>query len=122
MTLREAIALAKEHKCKIKNIELRLYEQDAKSLIYWLIEDSGPSSSLFYSYTTSRGWELEMEEKQYHVHFVEDSISHTKSFNLRSERKKFITEFVKSYGSKDDEDSNWIELEFEGPITYDWKK
>ncbi len=44
MKLKEAIKLAKKEKKKIKSQSLGMYSQTAKSLIYWIFSQGGPSN------------------------------------------------------------------------------
>ena len=62
MTLSAAIKLAKFKRCKLKNTELRLHQQDAKSLIYWLFTKSSSKFDavlLCTRWLNSDDWQLD---------------------------------------------------------------
>lgn len=53
----------------------------------------------------------ENNELQYFIRVVEGCISSVKTFNTKEELNEFITTFVETHGTLDDEGDNWIELD-----------
>jgi hypothetical protein len=120
MTLREAIEMSRVHKRKIRNDELAMEQQSAKSLIHWLFTDEdeiGKEIDVINKFLKSNAWELEGSDEQFHVYYVEDSSPKLKSFSNKENRQKFINKFIEKYGSMDDGDGNWIEMQIDGSVS-----
>lgn len=51
----------------IKNGDLRMFNQDAKSILFWLLETKTKETSieLYKLYVNSSEWELEFREKKW---------------------------------------------------------
>ena len=67
MKLRDAIKAAKKSKCRIQNnrFQVPMCMQDAKSLVYWLLEEPKTykqSKKILKRWLESESWELDYEK------------------------------------------------------------
>lgn len=67
MKLRDAIKAAKKSKCRIQNhrLQVSMCTQDAKSLVYWLLEEPKTykqSKKILKQWLASESWELDYEK------------------------------------------------------------
>ena len=86
MKLKEAILQARKHKCRLQCKSLSMYEQSAKNLLNWLVEDHYPLTMLS-DYLMATDWELDFTGFTYHLRVVEGCSPKTLSFKTYRNRR-----------------------------------
>lgn len=119
MKLKEAIMAAREHKCKLQCKSLGMYEQSGKDLLHWLIGDIYGGQFQLESYLKATDWELDFTGFTYHLRAVLGCSPKTLSFKTYAAREKYLDKFIAEHGSEDDGADNFIDMRFEGKITFD---
>ena len=119
MKLKEAIIEARKHKCKLQCKSLNMYEQSAKDLLHWLVVDVYSGNFQLARYLSAIDWELDFTDLKYHLRVILGCTPATVSFKSYATREKYIAKFVKKYGSEDDGADNFIDMKFEGTVTFD---
>lgn len=109
MKLKQAILLAKKHKCRIRSHSLAMHEQSAKSLAYWLFVDESATAE---SLVEATDWELE-GQATYHVRYIKNCEAKLRSFISDEARTIFLDNF------KENHDDDYIDLVFDGIIKQD---
>lgn len=98
-----------------------MYEQSAKNLIHWIIVDRSndrlSASERLNKYLAADDWELDVDST-YNLRVVINNEASLKVFYTEKERQKYIDLFKLTYGSIDDGDANWIDMEFDGSVGY----
>lgn len=119
MKFKEAVRMAVKLKCRLKSKSLQMYIQKASDLLYWITEKEGDESTELSRYLSTTDWEMDFTGFKYHLRVVENCSPKTMSFRTNKERDKYLNNFKVKYGSLDDGDDNYIDLEFDGVINFD---